>query len=122
MLAGKNAPQLKESHDQHRPPRYDEANQQEILTGYTMRDFVEWLAQFYQGTIDRTGLPGRYDIVLDYRHLRDPSDPEATPPSGAVRANLRFDALRQIGLKLEATKASLEFVVVDHIEQEPTEN
>ena len=123
MLAGKNAPQLKESQEgRPRSPRYDEAKQQEIYAGYTMKDFVEWLAQFYHGTIDRTGLPGRYDIVLDYRHLGDPSNPQETPSSPGVRVKLRFDALEQIGLKLQATKAPLEFVVVDHIEQEPTEN
>lgn len=123
MLAGKNAPQLKESQEsQRRPPRYDEAKQQEIYIGYTMNDFVEWLAQFYHGTIDRTGLPGRYDIVLDYRHLADPSNPQETPSSPGVRVKLRFDALEQIGLKLQATKVPLEFVVVDHIEEEPAEN
>lgn len=80
MLAGKKAPQLKDSAEV-RPlsPRYDESKQQAIYIGYTMNDFVTWMAQFFHGTIDRTGLLGRYDIVLDYSHLGDPSNPRKNP-------------------------------------------
>lgn len=49
MVAEKNAPQLKESESQKRHLVYDSEKQQEIFTGYTMKEFVEWLAWFYQG-------------------------------------------------------------------------
>ncbi len=117
-LAGKRVPQLKESAEGvPRRKGYDSAKQQEFFTGYTMKEFVEWLAQFYNGTIDRTGLTGRYDFVLDYRN----ADPEvAAIPSR--RSALRIEAFDQIGLKLASIKAPLEFIVVDQVEKLPTEN
>jgi uncharacterized protein (TIGR03435 family) len=123
MVAGKGAPRLKPSLEgETRHLFFDEGKQQEIVTAYTMREFVDWLAQFYHGTIDRTGLPpGRYDFVLDYRHLGDPLNPGAAA-FPALRARLRFDALEQIGLKLALVKAPLEFIVVDQVEKYPTAN
>jgi uncharacterized protein (TIGR03435 family) len=118
IAAGKNAPHLKESESQRRRFVFDSAKLQEIFTGYTMKEFAEYLAQFYNGTIDRTALPGRYDIVLDYRDLIGPTD-EVTPN---VRRNLRPEALQGIGLKLAVIKVPLEFVVVDRLEKYPTEN
>ena len=120
-VAGRNAAQMKESESLERHLVYDSEKQQEIVTGYTMKEFVEWLAQFYKGAIDRTGMPGRYDFVLDYRHLGDPSDPEALALPG-VRLKLRPEALEQMGLKIAAVRTPLEFVVVDHVEKVPTEN
>ena len=118
-VAGKKAPQLKDSPEgQAHHLVYDSGKQQEIVTGYTMKEYVDWLGPFYSGAIDRTGLTGRYDFVLDYRHLVDATD-EVSP---SLRRNLRPEALQQIGLKLAPLKAPLEFVVVDQLEKYPTEN
>ena len=117
--AGKDAPHLKESESERRRV-FDSAKLQEIFTGYTMKEFAEYLAQFYNGTIDRTALPGRYDIVLDYRNLISPTDEGEVTPN--VLRNLRPAALQGIGLKLAVIKAPLEFVVVDQLEKYPTEN
>jgi uncharacterized protein (TIGR03435 family) len=118
-VAGRNAPQLKESESARRRLIFDSAKLQEIFTGFTMKEFVEYLAPAYNGTIDRTALPGRYDFVLNYRNLVGPTDDEVTPN---VRRNLRPEALQEIGLKLAVVKAPLEFVVVDQLEKYPTEN
>jgi uncharacterized protein (TIGR03435 family) len=116
--AGKNAPHLKESESERSRFVFDSGKLQEIFTGYTMKEFAEYLEQSYNGTIDRTALPGRYDFVLDYRNLVGPTD-EVTPN---VRRNLRPTALQEIGLKLALIKTPLEFVVVDQLEKYPTEN
>ena len=63
--------------------------------------------------VDKTGITGTYDIVLDY--ARD-GDTNASLPS-------LFTALQeQLGLKLEARKLPLEMLVIDHVERIPTEN
>ena len=62
--------------------------------------------------LNRTGLTGRYDIELDWSEDDD---------EGADVPTL-FTAIReQLGLRLEATRAAVQVVVVDHIEL-PSEN
>jgi uncharacterized protein (TIGR03435 family) len=77
MPTGKIAPHLKESESDRRHRVFDIVKLPEDYTGFTMPEFVEYLAQFYHGTIDRTGLPGRYDFVLDYHNLFDPTAEES---------------------------------------------
>lgn len=68
--------------------------------------------------IDRTGLDGDFDVDLYYM-------PEVLPRLGAIGpadAPSIFSAVRdQIGLKLEATRAAIDVIVIDRIEP-PTEN
>jgi uncharacterized protein (TIGR03435 family) len=65
--------------------------------------------------IDKTGLTGWYDIDLKWTpDGSQTSDPNAPPDL--------FTALEeQLGLKLVATKAPVDVIVVDHVER-PTEN
>ena len=75
--------------------------------------------------IDKTGVTGKFDIHLDLSSA-DLCSGCATPDSpvpaaasdafGAISA-----AVRELGLKLEASKAPAEFVVIDHVER-PGEN
>jgi uncharacterized protein (TIGR03435 family) len=65
--------------------------------------------------VDKTGLTGKYDFVLQYT----PADHAATDESGKPSI---FTALEeQLGLKLVPTKQPVEVLVVDSMEQ-PTEN
>lgn len=66
---------------------FDSQKLQEIFTGFTMKEFVEYLAMLYNGTIDRTGLAGRYDFVLEYKGLVDPA---AGVPTPSELRNLRI--------------------------------
>lgn len=68
--------------------------------------------------VDRTGLGGLFDFVLDF--LPDPPPGKQLPPDaegpdfiGAIKS--------QLGFKLVADKAPMEFVLVDHIGR-PTPN
>jgi uncharacterized protein (TIGR03435 family) len=64
--------------------------------------------------VDETGLEGSYDFELKYE--RD-SGPDARVEGPSI-----FSALQeQLGLKLEARKAPVEFLIVEHVER-PSEN
>ena len=68
---------------------------------------------------DKTGLKGRYDFTLEYSNFvysRPDNDVEVTGPS-------IFTAVeKQLGLRLEKSKAPLDILVIDHIDKVPTEN
>jgi uncharacterized protein (TIGR03435 family) len=76
--------------------------------------------------IDQTGLTGRYDFALNWTpddsqfggmggKLPPPTDATNPPP------NLYTAIQEQIGLKLDATKAPTDVMVIDHVEK-PSEN
>lgn len=76
--------------------------------------------------IDQTGLAGRYDFKLNWT----PDDSQfgglgakIPPPTNGADAppNLYTAIQEQIGLKLEATKANADVLVIDHVEK-PSEN
>jgi uncharacterized protein (TIGR03435 family) len=79
----------------------------------------------YNTVIDGTGLKGSYDFTLSFSSADKilPTAGDATnssDPNGAVSV---FDAVnKQLGLKLEKTKRPYPVLVIDHIEETPTEN
>ena len=85
--------------------------------------------------VDQTGLQGRYDVAVDFslmdllQSLHDQGidiphgpmgggDGQATDPGGGETMS---QALSSLGLKVEKSHAVLDRLVVDHVEQEPTE-
>lgn len=86
--------------------------------------------QGYGPVEDATGLTGKYDVDLTWTPDKaseptggDVTASAATPPADipAPEASL-FTALRDKGLRLERRNVQVQFVVIDHIEQIPTEN
>ena len=69
--------------------------------------------------IDRTDLPGVYDVTLSY--LNESLPPEMRRDSAADGVPLFTALTDQLGLKLESDQGSVEVLVVDHIER-PTKN
>jgi uncharacterized protein (TIGR03435 family) len=62
--------------------------------------------------LDQTGLNGSFDFTLEY--ASEANTPGATPFAGPAL----FTAFQeQLGLKLEATRAPLEILVIDHVEK-----
>ena len=99
-----------------------ESNGQVIFTNESMADFA-WALTRMTGigdrvVVDKTGLAGNYDFTLTF--VRD-----AVPPTGEVKEPVAipdgppiFLAVQeQIGLKLEARRAPIEFLVVEHVEK-----
>lgn len=93
--------------------------------GLGMAGIVDFLrGQLGQPVIDQTGIPGKFNFVLDFA-------PQESPPSAAavesktsdLTAPSLFTALpEKLGLRLTSAKVPVEVLVVDHIEKVPTEN
>ena len=69
--------------------------------------------------VDKTGLKGRFDIHLEFA----PEVPTPTTPTDAtvpVRRSV-FEAVQELGLKLEPGKGQIGFLMIDHVER-PSEN
>jgi uncharacterized protein (TIGR03435 family) len=63
--------------------------------------------------VNKTGITGTYDIKLDYAPRNDPN---STLPD-------LFTALQeQLGLKLVSQKVPAQILVIDHVDQTPTDN
>ena len=91
---------------------------------------------FKTPVVNGTGLTGRYDLQLSYtKDMRaaalasrpanapattDAAAPGATDPSGAISLMDAFQ--RQLGLKFDQQKRPMQVLVLDHIEEVPTEN
>jgi uncharacterized protein (TIGR03435 family) len=77
--------------------------------------------------VDATGINGRYDITVNFTpSAAIPSvattggDALASEPDGTISI---FEALdKQLGLKLESRKVTAPVLVIDHVEEMPTEN
>jgi uncharacterized protein (TIGR03435 family) len=93
----------------------------------SMSQFANSLARGVSRTvIDRTGLTGNYDFVLEFAADQMPQGSPAAGPAGAPAAPSDgaslFTALQeQLGLKLESTRAPVDVLVIDSIER-PAEN
>jgi len=114
----------------------------------TMAEFAEWLPIFANGyfhvgdqVVDSTGLTDAYDLTLSFSGaglvpganrpnlangaIMISSAPAAgvpadsSDPNGAV--SLQDALVKQLGLKLEQQKRPISTVVLDHIEEKPTE-
>ena len=85
--------------------------------------------QLGRTVVDKTGLTGNYDFTLDYTPDNMPM-PVHGGPEGGPKPEMQPDAggpslftavQEQLGLKLESTKATVDVIVIDHIDQ-PSEN
>lgn len=99
----------------------------------TMAQFAEQLPQRADGyvhsaVLDKTGLTDAYDFTLSFSGngiLQDSLKASAQPggvadPNGAL--SLSEAISKQLGLKLELEKRPAPVLVIDHVEQKPTEN
>lgn len=86
--------------------------------------------------VDQTGLTGRYDVAVDFslmdllQSLHDQGIEIPHGPMGGGGDGMASDpgggetmsqALASLGLKVEKSHAVLERLVVDHVEQDPSE-
>lgn len=84
----------------------------------TMARFVDQLnSELERPVVDRTGLTGAFDIDLTFA-----SDAAVAAVAGPTDTPALMTAIRdQLGLRLEATRAPVDVLVIDRVEP-PTEN
>jgi uncharacterized protein (TIGR03435 family) len=158
LVVGKNGPKLKKSAEDalpappqpgaNLPPRKGgmkiSTNGHLEASGVTMSGLSDMLSNILdRPVVDKTELPGNYDIVLDVapedlvgmkRLAATFGPPPAGKPTGgkapgeagpapevAPSASV-FTAVQQLGLRLEGRKLPVEFIVVDKADKVPTEN
>jgi len=108
-----------------------------VFQNMTMAQFakeLQYLAgnYFRSPVLDQTGLEGGYDFTLTFSPINpaqlalaasrggDAGGLGASEPTGGVTI---FEAVeKQLGLKLEETKRTAPFLIIDHVEQKPVEN
>jgi uncharacterized protein (TIGR03435 family) len=116
LVLGKNGPKFKESAPDSvvslRHP-VEGRNQGMMFSKATMADLVLDLPLFTgRRVVDKTGLTGTYDIKFE---ATPSSRMNRDPEPGDISV---FDAVQQqLGLKLEAQKAMVDVLVVDHVEK-----
>jgi uncharacterized protein (TIGR03435 family) len=92
-----------------------------VVTSSTMADLARNLSFLLQRlVIDRTGLSERFDFNLEWKPNDPAVDPAATP-AAEFAPSLLAALDEQLGLKLEAQRAPMDYFVIDSAEP-PTDN
>jgi len=110
LVAGKSEPKFREVQDDGSAAEISSAGGHQIKAHHVSMKLLAATLQGYIGdtVVDATGLPGLYDLNLDF------NVDESTSSEGPTV----FEAVqRQLGLKLEAGKGQVEVVVIDHVEK-----
>lgn len=90
----------------------------------TMAEFVSMMqrAILDRPVVDRTGLSGRYDFDLEWAPDETQFGGDVSPASSEATAAPLFSAIQQqLGLRFEATRGTVEALVIDGAER-PTAN
>ncbi len=102
-----------------------------VCTNISMSEFAAQLHGMAPGyanrpVVDLTGLQGAFDFTLVYsrpdvvrRSLRASAENELADPSGAISLSEAME--KQLGVKMETQKHPAPVLVIDHIEQSPSE-
>jgi uncharacterized protein (TIGR03435 family) len=138
LMVGKNGPKLKESAIESDDAQFGMsasvtgAERLEV-TNAAMPKLASMLSALLgRSVIDKTGLTGRYNFVLEFSrsdmagqkvsggYKEPPSQPP--PPPGAEPGLSIYSSIQQLGLKLDPQKIPLDVVVIDGADKTPTEN
>jgi uncharacterized protein (TIGR03435 family) len=122
LTIGKNGVKLRASPPDANPGRhYATSGHNYVVTIHkaTMTDVLDAIENSLidRPVLDRTGLEGTYDIEMTYSPNL-PSRRFATPDSDDITI---FTAVEKLGLMLVPQKATVEVLVVDHVEK-PSDN
>jgi uncharacterized protein (TIGR03435 family) len=115
LSVGKIGPRLRASDDQGGEKKLASDRSAVTFQSTTIAEFAEWISgPLGAPVLDETNFSGRFDFKVDAaRFSREKEDQQY------VIVNAIQD---QLGLKLERRKSPIEMLVVDRLEQVPTEN
>lgn len=130
-----NRPGCKEGPgDDGKDPRLTNPMATRLITcrNMTLAQFAAQLSAFFPGSppmTDATGISGKFDMTINFspgglvQALSSALPGEAGQPSEPTGAISLFDALKnQLGLKAESKKVMAPVLVVEHVNETPTEN
>jgi uncharacterized protein (TIGR03435 family) len=118
----KDGPKFKESTDDG-PPEFTNAGRGMLVAHRaTMVELADKLSDpARRPIVDETGLKGKYEIRIDISGFLPASGDNGPNPDETF--SILFNAIpAQLGVKLEAKKANVKLLVVDHMEKQPTAN
>jgi uncharacterized protein (TIGR03435 family) len=126
ITVGKNGPKLSKNETGGILPGFGGRGPGAIgVRNSTMGEFAGFLQAriLDRPVVDDTGLSGKFDFTLEWRPDPTQAGPNAPqlPAEVASRSDIFTAFQEQIGLKLEATKAPVEVLVIDKV-QKPSEN
>jgi uncharacterized protein (TIGR03435 family) len=114
LVVGKNGPKIKRAESATGISSDSNRIHWHVTAKTTMPHFAEFLSlRLERPVVDETGLAGAFEITLDWTP-DTAAEPGAndTPPGPSI-----FTAVQeQLGLKLEARKGPVDFLVIDHAE------
>jgi len=119
LVVAKNGPKLKESApDKESSITAGGAKTAQITMANVTAErlAIQLSSGLDRPVVDKTGLKGHYDVKLNW--IPEFAGP---PPPGSDGVNLFTAVQEQLGLRLEPQKASIDILVIDHVEK-PTEN
>ena len=94
------------------------------MYGASMASFVPYIAMMMnvgRPVQDKTGLTGKYDLVMKRPDMGSASDEQQGGVSASDPESAMHSILNDLGLKLESGKGLVETLVIDHIEK-PSQN
>jgi uncharacterized protein (TIGR03435 family) len=126
FTVGKDGHKLK-AVDAEGSPSFEAGNEKLTGKGATVAQLVDFIARELRvPVVDQTGLTGRYDYVLDIAPYFSEESRRAMGPGGGpppdANAIVAVAMQKELGIKVEAKKVSVEIVAVDRVEKTPTEN
>jgi uncharacterized protein (TIGR03435 family) len=77
--------------------------------------------QLEKPVTDATGLKGRYEFTLSWM-AAVPASPAPSAPAADIGPDLFATVQQQLGLKLQASKAAVDVLTIDHFDKDPVEN
>ena len=88
----------------------------------TIADTLPSVGRLGRPLVDETGLTGRFDFTMHWeRETPAAAQPVADATAGPQGPTFQEALKDQLGLKLKATRANVDVLVVDHLER-PSEN
>jgi uncharacterized protein (TIGR03435 family) len=132
LTAGKNGPNFHDVGPKNQSKFVESKNEGPVSfgrdkTGLTaecipMSEIANRLSeQLQRPVVDKTGLTGRYDIRLDFSAFLDDGDGGGAGRMDSI-AFIFSGFQTQLGLKLEAEKEAVDFLVIESANKTPTQN
>jgi uncharacterized protein (TIGR03435 family) len=89
-----------------------------LLRKTSLTEFADWLSGPMRApVIDKTAIEGQFDLSIDVEPYQSPNATQEEQQYAFVTT-----MEKQLGLKLQSTKISVEYFIVDHADKLPAEN